>query len=86
MGKRKITVTVDEELVELAQRLGDRALSQVVNEALGAHVERIGRRLALRHVLDEWEAQLGPVSSGAASDAREAFDELDGTTDRRGAA
>ena len=42
MAKRKITVTVDEGLVEQAQRLGVDSLSAVVNEALTAHVERLG--------------------------------------------
>jgi post-segregation antitoxin (ccd killing protein) len=78
MAKRKITVTVDEELVELAHRLGTETLSGVVNEALAAHVERLGRRAALRELLEGWDATLGPVSAEAAAAARAAFDDLDG--------
>ena len=78
MAKRKITVTVDEELVELAHRLGTETLSGVVNEALAAHVERLGRRAALRERLEGWDAALGPVSAEAAAAARAAFDDLDG--------
>ncbi|MGH2706691.1 MAG: type II toxin-antitoxin system CcdA family antitoxin [Actinomycetota bacterium] len=53
MAKRKITVTVDEDLVELARRLGVETLSGVVNEALAAHLERLARRAALRQLLED---------------------------------
>src|SRR5437588_515329 len=45
MVKRKITVTVDEELVDLARQLGDETLSGVVNQALAAHVDRLAVRV-----------------------------------------
>ncbi len=86
MAKRKITVTVDEGLVEQAQRLGVESLSAVVNEALAAHVERLARRAALRRLLDDWDLEHGPVSEEAAAEARTAFDELDGSDEGRGAA
>ena len=41
MAKRKITVTVDEELVDLAHAFGEEKLSVVVNAALAEHVERL---------------------------------------------
>jgi hypothetical protein len=78
MAKRKITVTVDEELVDLAHALGDDAsLSGVVNDALGGHVERLGRLAALRELLDGWDAAHGPTSTQAEEAARAVFDELD---------
>lgn len=40
MAKRKITVTVDDDLVEAVQRLGAESLSSVVNAALARDVER----------------------------------------------
>lgn len=86
MAKRKITVTVDEEIVEQAHLLGVESLSAVVNEALTVHVERLARRAALRELLDTWEREFGPVSEAAAADARAAFDELDGVAEGRGAA
>lgn len=86
MAKRKITVTVDEELVAQAHLLGVESLSAVVNQALAAHVERLARRAALRQLLDNWERELGPVSDVAAAEARATFDELDGTAEGRGAA
>ncbi|MGH3874319.1 MAG: type II toxin-antitoxin system CcdA family antitoxin [Pseudonocardiaceae bacterium] len=84
MAKRKITVTVDEGLVEQAHLLGVESLSAVVNQALAAHIERLARRAALRQLLDDWEREFGPVSAAAAAQARAVFDELDATG--RGAA
>lgn len=77
MAKRKITVTVDAELVEQL-RAGEDAMSAVVNEALAAHFERRARHAALGDLLADWEARLGPVSESAATAARAAFDEADG--------
>ena len=75
MAKRKITVTVDEELVDLAHEFGEEKLSAVVNAALAEHVERLGRLAALRHLLDRWEATAGPVPPEFRADAAAAFDE-----------
>jgi post-segregation antitoxin (ccd killing protein) len=86
MAKRKITVTVDEDLVELARRLGSETLSGIINEALAAHLERLARRAALRRLLDRWDAELGPISAEAAAEARDAFDELDGLASQEGVA
>ncbi len=86
MAKRKITVTVDEELVVQAQRLGEAHLSAVVNNALEQHVERLARRAALRALLNTWDAEYGPVSDEHAAAARDAFAELDATQGERGVA
>ena len=78
MAKRKITVTVDEKLVDLAHQLGeDTSLSGVVNDALGEHVERLGRLAALHNLLETWDTSEGPISVDAAEEAKAAFDELD---------
>jgi post-segregation antitoxin (ccd killing protein) len=87
MAKRKITVTVDEEVVEQAHALGvGPSLSAVVNEALTAHIDRLARRAALGELLDSWDDRLGPASAADAQAARAAFDELDGLTAGQGAA
>lgn len=78
MVKRKVTVTIDEDLVEVIRSQGADNLSSVVNDALLAHADRIGRSAALRDQLDHWDAQLGPVSAKASKQARDAFDQLDG--------
>ena len=73
MAKRKITVTVDEELVDLAHAFGEEKLSAVVNTALAEHVERLGRLATLRQLLDRWEAQAGPVPPEVQADAAAAL-------------
>jgi hypothetical protein len=79
MAKRKITVTVDEELVDLAHTLGEDKLSAVVNTALAEHVERLGRLATLRQLLDRWDSQAGPVPAEVRADAAAAFDEAEGS-------
>jgi hypothetical protein len=77
MAKRKVTVTVDEELVELVQELGAESLSSVVNAALAAEVDRMARAAAHGPMLQEWDEAIGPVDAAAAETARTAFDDLD---------
>lgn len=78
MAKRKITVTIDEEVLAKARQLGDAHLSAVVNAALAEHVDRMARRDALRDLLEGWERSVGPVGDDDASAAAAAFDELEG--------
>jgi post-segregation antitoxin (ccd killing protein) len=77
MVKRKITVTVDEELVESVQTLGTESLSAVVNQALAAEVERRARAAALGRLLAEWDTAFGPVGEAAAAAACASFDDVD---------
>lgn len=77
MAKRKITVTVDEDLVDSVRSLGLESLSSVVNAALGSEVERRARAAALERLVEEWDVRLGPVGEDAAAQARDAFDDLD---------
>jgi len=76
MAKRKITVTVDEALVEFV-RADDESLSAVVNAALMAEVAKRARHKALVAMLDDLDARFGPVSAEVLDTARAAFDELD---------
>lgn len=76
MAKRKITVTVDEELID-SVRGDERSLSAVVNAALGAEVARRERRAALTAMLDELDTRFGPVPDDVLAEAHAAFDELD---------
>jgi hypothetical protein len=77
MAKRKITVTVDAELVDSVQALGAGSLSAVVNDALSHEVDRLARAAALGRLLAEWDEAFGPVSAAAAADAAAVFDDLD---------
>ncbi|MGY0497349.1 type II toxin-antitoxin system CcdA family antitoxin [Nocardia sp. FBN12] len=83
MAKSKITVTVDQEVVEQARKLGDAHVSAVVNAALTEHVERITHNAALGDLLDGWDDESGPVSDADMRDAAAAFDELDAASERR---
>lgn len=85
MAKRKITVTVDEELVEALKQLGGESVSAVVNRALSEHIERLERREALGRMLDDWDRELGPTSPESEASAKAAFDELDGIEFRESA-
>lgn len=78
MAKRKITVTVDEEIVDLIRSEGAENLSAVVNRALREYADRLDRRIGLRELLDEWDERLGPIPEEHLAWARAAFDELDG--------
>lgn len=79
MAKRKITVTVDEDLVEAVQALGADSLSAVVNAALGSELDRRSRAAALGRMLAEWDNTLGTVPDHVAATAAAAFDDVDAT-------
>ena len=81
MAKRKITVTVDESLVEAVQTLGAGSLSGVVNAALAAEVDRRARSAALGRLLAGWDGAFGPVPDHLVVEAAAAFDDLDATAD-----
>lgn len=55
---RKVSLTIDPELLEQAKRLAPGGnLSAFVNEVLDAHIRREG----LRQIVEEDEQRLGPV-------------------------
>ena len=59
LTKRKISVSVDEDLVAELET-GKESLSAQVNEALREKVERSHRRRLLGEFLDELDGRLGP--------------------------
>lgn len=80
MAKRKITVTVDEQLVAAVQALGADSVSAVVNSALAHEVDRRSRAATLGRVLAEWDVKYGPVPDDDAAAAAAAFDALEATS------
>jgi hypothetical protein len=82
MAKRKITVTVDEELVDAVHTLGAESLSSVVNAALAGEVDRRARAAALGRLLSEWDEVFGPVDDATRAAAASAFDDLDAGRDQ----
>lgn len=59
-SKRKISVSLDEELVAELES-SDEALSAQVNDALKAELARRRRHRLLEELLDELDARHGPV-------------------------
>lgn len=60
--KRKVSLTLDADLVEELEQDPDDALSVQVNEALRSEVERRRRQRALRELLDQLELEDGPLT------------------------
>lgn len=60
VAKRKVSVSLDEDLVEELER-EDLALSAQVNLALRTELERRRRNRLLSELLDQLDAQHGPV-------------------------
>jgi hypothetical protein len=77
MAKRKITVTVDDSVIEGIEAMGITNLSSVVNAALTAELHTVGHRLALQSLLDGWDRTYDNVADEDLLAARRAFDELD---------
>lgn len=60
--KRKVSLTLDADLVEELEHDPDEALSAQVNNAIRAEVERRRRQRALRKLLDRLDAEDGPLT------------------------
>ncbi|MGH2719744.1 MAG: type II toxin-antitoxin system CcdA family antitoxin [Actinomycetota bacterium] len=58
--KRKVSVSLDEDLVAELEAGGE-ALSGQVNEAIRVEVENRRRSRLLAELLDQWDATYGPV-------------------------
>jgi antitoxin CcdA len=59
-AKRKVSVSLDEDLVEELER-EDQGLSAQVNQALRAELDRRRRNRLLVELLDQLDAEHGPV-------------------------
>lgn len=67
-GKRKVTVTLDEELVERLEVAGN--VSAQLNDAGWQLVERRERAERLTALLDQLDREDGPLADDPAEDAR----------------
>ncbi|WP_419944080.1 hypothetical protein [Candidatus Poriferisodalis sp.] len=59
-AKRKVSISLDEELV-CALEAGSESLSSQVNEAVRVEFTRRRRRVLLEEMLEEFERSAGPV-------------------------
>jgi len=64
--KRKVSVSLDEDLVEELER-ADQGLSAQVNQALRAELERRRRNRLLVELLDQLDTKHGPVDESLIS-------------------
>ncbi|WP_163512489.1 type II toxin-antitoxin system CcdA family antitoxin [Fodinicola acaciae] len=61
-NKRKISVTIDAELLDELEKAGVNVSAQI-NEALSLELDRRRRQAALAAMLDEMAAERGPLDS-----------------------
>lgn len=61
--KRKVSLSLDAELVEELEHDPDEGLSAQVNDAVRAEVERRRRRHALRDLLNRLDSEDGPLTA-----------------------
>lgn len=62
-GKRKVSLSLDADLVDELERVPGDGLSGQVNAALRAEVERRRRQRALRELLERLDAESGPLGA-----------------------
>lgn len=60
MPKRKISVSLDEDLIRGLEAVGQ-SISSQINRAVRAELERRQRRVSLQQLLNRFDAEDGPV-------------------------
>jgi Post-segregation antitoxin CcdA len=78
MAKRKITVTIDEDLLDSIPELGTENVSSLLNKALRTELEARARHQALGLLLEELRIAHGEPTEEALRAAEDAFAELEG--------
>jgi post-segregation antitoxin (ccd killing protein) len=66
VGMSKVSVTIEDEVLETARRESGGNLSAYVNDAL----KRYGRRQAMRRIVEEYEAEHGEITEAELEEAR----------------
>ena len=78
MAKRKVTVMIDEDILDSLSDLGADNVSSIMNDALRSWLDALVRNQALGELLDSWREQYGDLSEAERAEAKATFDELDG--------
>lgn len=74
MKKRRVTLNLDEDVVEALEAVGGRSMSSVANDALREALELAAHRVALRAWLDELDSQHGAPSAEQLAAAKALLD------------
>jgi hypothetical protein len=85
MKKRRVTLNLDEDIVEALEAVGGRSMSSVANDALREALESAAHRVALGEWLDELDDLHGAPSAEQLAAAQALLDaikhgEVDGTS------
>lgn len=85
MKKRRVTLNLDEDVVEALEAVGGRSMSSVANDALREALELAAHRVALREWLDELDEKHGAPSPEQVAGAKALLDavkqgEMNGTS------
>lgn len=76
MSKRRVTLTLDEDIVEALRQREARSLSAVVNAALREAIESDNHRKAALKWLDELNAKYGKATPAEAAEIDAWLDEI----------
>ncbi|MGH3934812.1 MAG: BrnA antitoxin family protein [Pseudonocardiaceae bacterium] len=74
MKKRRVTLNLDEDVVEALEAVGGRSMSSVANDALREALEVAAHRAALREWLDELDDKHGVPSPEELAAAKDLLD------------
>ncbi len=78
MRKRRVTLTLDEDIVQMLESSGGRSLSATANDALRRAVAVEAHRAALERWLDELDATYGSATPDERAAIEQLVDELAG--------
>lgn len=81
MKKRRVTLSLDEDVVEALEAIGGRSMSAVANDALREALELEAHRRALLRWLDELNERYGAPTPEDYAWADEVLDEVAGLRD-----
>ena len=77
MKKRRVTLNLDEELIQALESFEGRSLSSAANEALHSAVAMTAHRASLLRWLDELDAEHGSASPAEVAIAEALVDQLE---------
>jgi hypothetical protein len=86
MKKRRVTLNLDEDVIEALESIRGRSISSVANDALRGAIAVDAHRAALLRWLDELDAEHGSASADEMAAAEALVEQLELSSPRLGAA